>query len=353
MKKLILKILVYLLPFLVISVAAALSPLHLFYFRNWEAQSAYYKNIFPGPFYPLQKTVMTEEGDMGHGTPYAVKKVVHWETDRYGYRKADSELHPEIVIVGDSNIVGTSVTQEDIFSERLEKITGRHVYPYAPRNINDFIQDTRFITSPPKVVILESIELCMAGHEKLQIKSAVAPDDIRSRCESMIRNLISTDSTSLRTAMFIDRLGKKEVTGFMKARLEPKSLGFRYHDLFFYQGSEVAVSSRAEITSIAKTIKEYHDYFRKKNILFIYMPIPNKETIYADFLPTKPRFVSLYYILQGLKQEGVPTIDLLGAFQLHRNKGGNPYQVDDTHWNAQGVRIAADLAAQVIQSAGK
>ena len=75
-----------------------------------------------------------EEGDLAHHTRFAIKKKVKWMTDRYGYRKqnTDRKKH-EVVIIGDSNIAGSGLTQEEILSEVLEEQLKDSVYPYAPR----------------------------------------------------------------------------------------------------------------------------------------------------------------------------------------------------------------------------
>jgi len=331
------------MPFVVISIAAAFLPLNYFTFRCWEALTVNKKIIFTGPFYPLQKVSMTEEGDMGHGTPYAVEKKVYWETDRYGYRKSDSNDHSDIVVIGDSEIAGSSLTQEDIFSEVLQNRLNRSVYPYAPRDINNFIQDPRFTTNPPKVVILEKIERSILQHEQIQIKYSIKSKKIS--LSSLLPN------SANRYAIVLDRTLKNELLNYIKARIDPHTLGTRYHGMFFCQGETAAISAKeSEIQNTVKIISAYNDYFRKKNILFIYMPVPNKETIYYDLLPLKPEFTILKQVLHGLKQAGVPTIDLLPAFDSSKQDGVNPFQIDDTHWNAMGVKIAADLAAGMIQA---
>lgn len=350
MKKIFLKLALYSVPFVVISISAAFLPINYFSFRFWEALMVKGRIVFTGPFYPLQKVSMTEEGDMGHGTPYAVEKKVYWETDRYGYRKSDSSDQSDIVVIGDSEIAGSSLTQKDIFSEVLQRSLNRSVYPYAPDNINNFIQDTRFTTNPPKVVILETIERNIFQHDQIQIKSSVKRT-IKLKIKSLTSSLQNSNNRYLmQTALVLDRILKKELLSYIRAQIEPHTLGTRYHGMFFYQGETAVISAKdSEIQNTVKIISAYNDYFRKKNILFIYMPVPNKETIYYDLLPLNPKFTILKQVLQGLKQAGVPTIDLLPAFESFKQDGGNPFQVDDTHWNAMGVKIAADLAAGMLQ----
>ena len=341
----------YITTFAVVGIAPAFSPLAVFYFRHWEAVRAHSRSLFPGPFYPLQKSFMIEEGDLGHGTPYAVLKNVYWETDRYGYRKADSSQHPEIVIIGDSNIVGSSLTQDSTFSEVLQKKVGQSTYPYAPGNINSFLQDTRFINNPPKIVILSCIERSiLIDTDQIQNK-LISNLNLKSKITNEVKTIISSNNRFVtHTAITLDRIRKQELKNYIQAKIEPKTMGVRYHDMLFYEGPNAVTT--AEDFKIQKTIKiisEYNKYFKKKHIYFMYMPVPNKETIYYDLLPSKPKFTILKQIQQGLKLSGVPTIDVLSAYESHKKNGKNPYQIDDTHWNAMGVKIAADIAANMIQ----
>ena len=129
-------------------------PINFFTFRLYEALKV--EKILPGSFYPNMKVSMVETGDLGHHTKYAVKKNVEWETDRYGYRKKDTGVNRyQVVIVGDSNVVGSSLNQPDMISEVLERRLKISAYPFTG---DDFLNTKRFIDNPPDIVILESIE---------------------------------------------------------------------------------------------------------------------------------------------------------------------------------------------------
>lgn len=334
------------MPFIVISIAVAFLPLNYFSFRVWEALSVCRGYFLSGPFYPLQIVVMTEEGDMGHGTPNAIKQNVYWETDRHGYRKTDSNDHLDIVIIGDSTIAGSSLTQEDIISEVLQRKLQRSVYPYAPSDINNFIHDTRFTINPPRVVILGGIEREIFAYKRLQITPKV-----RRTIKSKMNSLINSKGYSIRGAIVLDRILKCELLSYLRAQIEPTTIGVRYRGMFFYQGPAAVTSAQdSEILNTIQIIREYNDFFKHNNILFIYMPIPNKETIYYDFLPTRPKVSIINQVLTGLRHTGIPTIDLLSAFGAYRQDTGNPFQIDDTHWNATGVKIAAELIADKIHN---
>lgn len=336
MKRLCLKLGLFIIPYVIVIYAMTFLPLNFFTFRLWEGLSVYKlgnKALFlPGPFYPSQRIAMVEEGDLGHGTPYAVKKHVYWETDRYGYRKSPSGKHPEIVIIGDSNIVGSSLSQQETISEVMERKLQTAVYPYAPNNINDFVRDPRFKMHPPKIVIFSQMERSIFINKPLAEK----------RSKKVIR---WNDDYRLQQLFIVaDRMLKLEPINYLRAKITPKPFGVRYQDMFFFEG-ETAVTdfNDKEIDKCVNTLIQYGEFFKKQKIQFIYMPIPNKETIYYDYLPSRSRSLALQKVLAKLERSGVVSVDLLNAYDTLRQTGGSPYQKDDSHWNAVGVKIAAEL----------
>ena len=135
MRKFLAKSTLFLLPFvLAIGIELFILPIDFFTFRVWEALVIRkYRNSLPGQFYPNMEVTKIEEGDMAHHTKFAYKRKVKWITDRYGYRKQNTNRSKhQVVIIGDSNIAGSGLTQEDILSEVLEKKLKVGVYPLSP-----------------------------------------------------------------------------------------------------------------------------------------------------------------------------------------------------------------------------
>src|SRR4030042_2635750 len=162
MRRFIVKLILFLSPFfLVLLIELFVLPLDYFTFRVWEAVVVRkFKNILPGPFYPNREITKMEEGDLGHHFRFALRRRVKWGTDCYGFRKKNMDVrrHP-VVIVGESNIAGSSLTQEEILSEVLEKRLNVSVYPYAPvGGINSFLKDKRFIENFPDILIFTRVE---------------------------------------------------------------------------------------------------------------------------------------------------------------------------------------------------
>src|SRR5258706_14712801 len=99
-------------------------PVDLFTFRVWEAALATpYR--YPGAFYPdLHVKKLKEYGDhYREGDPNKVRaKAVEWHIDGYGWRnrpEIERRKNYDVVVLGDSNIVGSFLDQHDTLTEAL------------------------------------------------------------------------------------------------------------------------------------------------------------------------------------------------------------------------------------------
>jgi hypothetical protein len=81
--------------------------------------------------------------------------------------------------------------------------------------------------------------------------------------------------------------------------------------------------------------------------------VPNKYAVYAPLLrkPEPPRpSRRLDRFAAALRASGIQVVDLAGIFERRAaeelDRGGYLYWKDDTHWNAQGIQLAADEIAR-------
>ena len=314
-------------------------PLNAVTFRPWEALAVVNSNRFlPGPFYPSREIAMTEEGDLAHGTAYSVKKKTVWKTDAYGFRNYESKADSDIVIVGDSNTVGSGVTQDETLSELLHQKTGCNVYSYAPRDFKSFMAERRFKDIPPKIVIVCQIERNIVDVHPVDQNCGVFQMD---KCDNLLLN---------KFAVAVDRLFyKKEIVQYARSKLHIKNK-MTYgliNGMFFLQGVE-ANKDRDASTSVERIVG-YRDTLERKGIAFYYIAIPNKETIYYDYFKNKKQACFLTELKIRLKSNNIKYIDLQAAFNEQRVANLTPYQTDDSHWSATGIARAADLTAKAIK----
>jgi alginate O-acetyltransferase complex protein AlgJ len=357
MRKFLFKFTLFLLPFfLAICLELFILPIDFFTIRVWESLVVKkFKNILPGPFYPNMETTKIEEGDLAAHTRFAIKKKVRWMTDRYGYRKQDTDLQKhKMVIIGESNIAGSSLTQEEILSEVLEDQLKVSVYPYAPvGRINSFLKNKRFIENSPDIVIFARIE-----RELLDLPSLkpIRENKLSSKFKKQIQKNRMIQSLTIQ----LDRVSKMIMLHHFRANLRrsistPKHFGSehissQYGPIFFVQGRSANEDvSKEKLDKAIQIIKSYNDAVKSRGIRFIFLPIPNKENIYFESLQT-PRPVFLEQLISGLKSHGIETIDTQKAFEEAFQKNQVLlYHTDDTHWNGNAVRIAADLLTKVIE----
>jgi hypothetical protein len=161
MKKIILKLLLFASGVSIYVVALSLIPIDTFTFRTWESMIWEGRRPTIGRFYPNIKSVRDESGDLGHNSKYdVIKKKVHWKTDTYGFRNSPNILTGyDIVLVGDSNSVGSGTTQAEILSNQISRKIGSNVFNYSPMDIDaNFMNNLSDMGIHPKVVIYEKIE---------------------------------------------------------------------------------------------------------------------------------------------------------------------------------------------------
>ncbi len=357
MKKCFFKCALFLLPFVVaIGIELFVLPIDLFTFRVWEAVVVRkYRNFFPGHFYPNMEIRKTEEGDLAPHTRFAVKKRVRWVTDRYGYRKQNTDLQKhKIIIIGESNIAGSSLTQEEILSEVLEGQLKVSVYPYAPvGSINLFLKDERFLENRPEIVIFARIERELLDLDLLKpIKG--------NRLFRKLKQQIQENRMVQSLGVYLDRVSKMIMLHSLRASLRRRlatpapsgrePLSSRYGPIFFVQGRQANQDvSQEGLDKVIQVIRSYQGAVESRGIRFIFLPIPNKENIFYECLGTK-RPVFLEQLIFQLKRHGVETIDTQRAFERASQKEKVLlYHTDDTHWNGNAVRITADLIKELIE----
>jgi hypothetical protein len=356
----------FLLPFLVaIGTELFVLPIDFFTFRVWEALIIKKcRNILPGHFYPNMEITKIEEGDMVHHTRFTYKRKATWVTDRYGYRKQNTNRNKhEVVVIGDSNIAGSGLTQEDILSEVLGKKLKMSVYPISPGNVNTFLKERRFEKNPPDIVIISSVERYILYLDPLKISSNKVSTGFKKQMMEMwyrYKTQIRGNWLIQRIGVYLDRIYRANMLQYMRASLRrigfsdsqtiyPRGYPSKYGPVFFLQGADANKDvPKDQFDKAVQVIKSYNEFFRSKGTRFIFLPIPEKENIYYETLQTK-RPVFLEQLISTLKNMGIETADTQKAFEDAFRKGVLLYHTNDTHWNENAVKIAAGLIQELIE----
>lgn len=333
-------------PTLFASVFLLLLPINLFTFRTWETLLPYQLS-YDGLFYPNQYLAMTEKGDLALRTEYSVLVGVEFYTDAYGFRYDGSPDDPiDIVIVGDSNILGPSLTQEDTIANQLATRTNSNVYPYAPDSLYRWLQDGRFRDTSPEYVIVAGIERqLIAGFcpdETMEYAPASAP---ATQLDNLIIRLDMAIRTPYYASLYLSSLDEEEeIVVNERTRM------------VFYEPS--IDPSNVDPQVLTQDLLNCQRLLQERGSRMIFLPIPDRETIFFNDIPDgdRPnisydeRRRGLATVIASTSDAGIVTIDLLTAYEATRDNGIVMYHLDDTHWNSIGVEIAVELILDAMEA---
>ncbi|MER2997775.1 alginate O-acetyltransferase AlgX-related protein [Pontibacter populi] len=346
-KKLLVKLTLLVLPFALWPVIeATIVPINFFTFRIWETISVNKMDVMAGPFYPNQHMVMVEEGELAPHTPFATKRKVEWFTDAYGYRNRDTKH--DVLLIGDSNITGAKLSQDETLAEVLERQLNQDVYSFAPATMNRFLATDRFVQDPPELVIVSSIE------RRIPHLTPVGANGFGSKIRNFTGNVIN--NSPLLTKLFVtaDRTTKLGLYHRTLANIERafgKKEYISYNNEFFIEG-EIANRdyTEKEIMDMANTLEGYKEALEERGIRFLFMPIPNKENIYYQMLPSKKKPDFLPRLMTELRKRNINVVDTQTDFEkLYQQENIALYPTDDAHWNHTAVEVAANLVVQQIK----
>jgi len=298
MIKLILKIILFLSGVSIFVMTLSLIPIDTFTFRNWESMIwEVEKYSTYGEFYPKIKSVRDENGDLGHNSKYdVIKKNIIWETDRYGFRNDQniSSKGYNIVLVGDSNAVGTGTTQKDILSNQISREIGSNVFNYSPMDIDKyFMNNLSDMGIHPKVVIFEEIERDIPDISKFNDENINLNHKYTTKIK--IKNKIKalfSNNMLLYIEIARDRFYKKEPFNFVKGKIDsafgkfnmPVSVGAE-KNLFFDDSFFKKEISCYEVKLIADKLEKLSNSFAKQGIKFILYQFPIRSPSILSFFP--------------------------------------------------------------------
>jgi hypothetical protein len=332
-------------------------------FRPWE----YLYDESTNRFEPSQSITMTAVGDLGRETwirDLQIEKRVTFTTDEWGLRNQHAVVRPEIIVLGDSYIVGSGATDDETLTARMSQMLGTSVYNFGIQSVDSpglFLKDRRFAANPPRVVIW-------------------APVSRRIRPRPLFFHPESEDEASLIEQAVATFLDAGEALGLSKDRANrDNGLSTRaryiYNDALYRirghenlihpdgpggapalaldveaQGLHVPPVER-EVDQTIAMVSTLSNFLTQHRVHFIYSPIPESATIYPELFRDRAEIVTpsfLDELIAGLQAAGVVTLDLRPVFAAHRQ----PYLYlrDDSHWTPAAVEIAAEALSEVVAS---
>jgi hypothetical protein len=348
LKRFLLKFLIFASPILLLWIVEAfILPPDYFTYRLWE--SLQYASQVPhvGPFYPNTTIAMTEEGDLGHHTSKALLKHVIWKTDEWGFRNDSFIPDPDILIVGDSFMAGCGLSQEETLAKRLSAELGSStkIYVAAPVAFSDikylFEHD---ILRRPKLLIFSIVERSVPRPLSL---SEIDPLDISAETYTFKRKLYGWTGFD---ALY-DKLTRFYSVEWAIARINGKhgnGITGMDHSMLFLQGKNSTRNDSARLANTTRNLLAYKKYCDLLHIRFLFLPMPNKETVYYDRIPLSKQPDYLFRLDSALTVSGVSTVNTLSLYNEAKKKGVMLYHPDDTHWNGNATQLVAKAVSQFL-----
>lgn len=111
------------------------------------------------------------------------------------------------------------------------------------------------------------------------------------------------------------------------------------------------------VCEAVESVRIIRDFLSKQGLRLLVVPIPDKEQIYRDRIPASewsngqpPPPSILPEFIDGLRVAGIDCVDLYSPFSESSARGSILYWRDDTHWNDEGIVLAAAEIARFIKN---
>lgn len=348
MKAFLFKVLIFISPVILWAILEAfILPPNFFTFRSWEALT--FTKGFPadGPFYPNMSISMHEKGDMSPHLHKPSPQLTHWHTDSLGYRNNKLVRKPDILLIGDSFIAGSRLDQSQTLANVLDTMLApkANIYSLAPSTFDRYNELYKAgILAKPKMIIYANVE-----------RTVPLPFDSLKPL-SPGRPWVQLFKKSGMSAV-LDRLLRMYAIETVKATIKGRKGHMRSpldNQMYFLHGAEVPVDGRSHLAQTSAALRTYKKYCDSQHIEFLFIPMPNKETVYYDLVPFESQPNYLLQLDSMLHSQQVPCINTVQMYNEERKKNTILlYHPDDTHWNVNAVRLVAQEIAKRVPASLK
>lgn len=356
-----------LLVFLLDAVARLL-PVEPLSFRPWEPVSRYPQ---PGTaFEPNRRLYFDREyGDlanMGNLPSLRQYRAGTFTTDALGfrsYRRGSDAARVGAILLGDSFGVGSGVSDDETLSAQLGRLMGCRVYNAAGSADFEFY---RLVFHPSRVVALADTlgmrDGLVIGEylERVEVPPQPGPAaGIRERLRAVLprhlRSLIA-QVRGLWSASPVEILADRAFRALKNDRVLPNSYAsavvqrtLRNDERILFLPDEMRAAPLDRVAPADHWIRLARELGNARLKLLVVL-VPSKYTVYYQLLRNERTLdfepgESLKLLEARLRAAQIPVVNLTETFRAHAARdlasGLYLYWLDDTHWNARGIAIAA------------
>ena len=285
--------------------------------------------------------------------------------DRRGYRNATELDHADIVLIGDSYVEGSYVSDDQVVSSLLQATLARPVANLAVAGYGTaqelILLNRDAMPLQPRVVIwffFEGNDLYndYRFEHTLRTPREVRETPLTGQHGWWRRSFVRNAHAQLRLMLY--PLVPRHCPHFGAVSVGPhrgQKVFFWTEAAFPWTEFEQDRWDRAQHTlrEAAKATRE-----RNVNLLLVYVPI--KFRVYRDFIELPPgselRDWTLWplpdHFAQFCRTEALTCLDLTGLLRDSVRTGGMPHAPTDSHWSPEGHRLVARALQELLTSLG-
>ena len=279
-----------------------------FYFRPWEYfdEVAYKVDSITPVWEGSATSDQTRKNHFYYQDPHEVFTTV----DDDGYRLQplkDGEV--EILVGGDSTIFGSGLSDHETFPWILSGLVNEKVFNGGRSSLSNTMQKPDMgsvsivIDGVIERVINDSGVFVSYGYEEGNAYQPLSRDEV----EQFDLYQVVPPARYLATSIMMRKLSQLKEDVVTKINGGEKEWLFNNHTM-----------QPSDLESAVRSIKQRHEKLASKNIRYIFMAVPSKQTIYDDSLDAFTRNY-IHQLSETLQNEGVEVINLLAAFEREKN----------------------------------
>jgi hypothetical protein len=291
---------------------------------------------------------------------------IEYQYDQYGLRNDTDLESADLIVIGDSFVEGLGVSAKDILTTQLAEQLNRSVANiaqswYGPNQELELLR--RYgLKFDPKIcvwVFYEGNDLADLQRYTMATRDweSFSKDFHSFRQRSFMKNAILAIRRMLppipNKNMF-DRDRMKEQSGLYKSS-SGQMIRLYFHDKGYYLSED----DRIAIKELSSVLGQAHQLCHAVGAKFFFVFAPTKFRVYRDFTEFSAEAQPRYWVINDLPQkleamvlENFPDgkfLDLTTALVDQARQEPLLYFNYDTHWSAEGHRIAASAIANIVR----
>jgi hypothetical protein len=280
-------------------------------------------------------------------------------TDSFGYRNEDNYDGHQLVVIGDSFVVGT----ESTVTTEIQRRHGLRAYNLAFSSIGPLIYTDKVEWARRNL----GSDVCIAlfyfegnDFQLVDARELAARDAVPRGVQRLVKGYVQAVRGSSEWAkVFYGLFTRARMNMTQSREVEPaerEPITFVRH-----VGGRPMAFLRGYANVVHRESFDDHDFIRSRmaaappNVIYF---IPDKYRVYAPLFDDAPVLdlpnAQWSYLERAAAELRIPAIDLTPAMQQRskelKSAGEFTFWPDDTHWNEHGEAVAADVLVESLRA---